>query len=248
MLGFIIANELPVVKKSHMSFKVGLYGICLFSFLAIIFPLMMGFIGWVPFCLSVVCTLGIFYFQFKQLQKNLPDHRTLFRAILAPCFSVLFVFTLFYFLGLIPPVPLSAKEQGVYHMVEKKDGEYILSTERPWWKFWQSGDQDFMAEPGDKIYFYVQIFSPAHFSEQVSVQWSWLGAKGDWLVQDRIPLKIVGGRKEGYRGYTTKNNYQPGSWKVQVLTANGQEISRLYFDVTSVATKNQVRQFTLLKR
>jgi hypothetical protein len=45
MLGLIVANELPVVKKSHVSIKVGLYGICLFSFFAVLYPVMMGFVG-----------------------------------------------------------------------------------------------------------------------------------------------------------------------------------------------------------
>jgi hypothetical protein len=181
------------------------------------------------------------------LRRTLTDDVTLFRAILAPGMSVLVFFMAFYFLGLIPPVPLSVNQQGIYHLIEKTDGKYRLSTEKIWWKFWQSGDQDFLAEPGDKIYFYAEIFSPAHFSDKVYVHWSWLNSKGDWQGSDRIPLNIVGGRKQGYRGYAVKSNYQPGSWRVQVKSENGQEISRLYFDVTPVA-RNEIRAFTVLSR
>jgi hypothetical protein len=45
----------------------------------------------------------------------------------------------------------------------------------------------------------------------------------------------VGGREEGFRGYGVKTNYQPGDWKVQVETADGREIGRIYFDVETVA-------------
>lgn len=247
MIGLVVANELPVVKKSHVGIKVGLYGICLFSFFAILFPVIFGFIGWIPFGLAILATLLAFYGQFKWLKKTLADDATLFRAILAPGFSVLAFFLVFYFLGLIPPVPLSVNQQGIYHALERTNGNYVMSTEKPWWKFWQSGDQDFKAEPGDKIYFYAEIFSPARFSDKVYVHWSWQSPKGDWQNSDRIPLSVVGGRKEGYRGYAVKSNYQPGPWRVQVKSENGQEISRLYFDVTP-SPQNPARVFTQVIR
>ncbi|MBK9323472.1 MAG: DUF2914 domain-containing protein [Bdellovibrionaceae bacterium] len=247
MIGLILGNELPSVKKSHVSFKVGLYGICLFSFFAVLFPVVLGFLGWIPFGLALAATLGVFYWQFRWLKKSLPDDSTLFRVILAPGVAVLTFFMSFYFMGWIPPVPLSVNQQGIYHLVDKKDGNYILSTEKKWWKFWHSGDQDFLAEPGDKIYFYAEIFSPARFSDKVYVHWSWLTPKGEWQNSDRIPLQVVGGRKSGYRGFTTKSNYQAGSWRVQVKTENGQEISRLYFDV-EVGPASQNRIFSQILR
>jgi len=247
MVVMILANELPMVKKSKVSFKVGLFAICLFSFVSILFPLLLGFVGWIPFGLSVVTTLAIFYLQYRLLKKRLPDQGTLLRAIVVPAMSVLLVFSVFYTMGWIPPVPLSVKEQGIYHSVERLEGKYYLSTEKVWWKFWQSGDQDFKAEPGDKIYFYAQIYSPARFADQVYVQWSWKSPRKGWQAFDRIPLKIVGGRKLGFRGFAVKSNYQPGEWRVQVETAMGQEISRLYFDVTSVE-KNDQRAFRVFER
>jgi len=247
MVAIILGNELPVIKKSHVSFKVGLYGICLFSFFAVLFPVLLGFVGWVPFGLALAGTLGVFYWQYLWLKKSLSDDGTLFRVILAPGVAVLAFFMGFYFLGWIPPVPLSVNQQGVYHMVEKKEGSYVLSTEKKWWKFWQSSDQDFLAEPGDKIYFYAEIFSPARFSDKVYIHWSWLTPKGEWQNSDRIPFQVVGGRKTGYRGFAVKSNYQPGSWRVQVKTENGQEISRLYFDVEAVS-QNQGRVFTQILR
>jgi hypothetical protein len=247
MVGFIIANELPKIKQSKVSFKVGLFAICLFSYLSILFPILLGFVGWVPFGLSMASTLAIFYLQFWLLQRKMEDRQTLLRAVLLPGISVLILFTFFYSMGWIPPVPLSAKEQGIYHLVEKKDGEFLLSTEKVWWKFWQSGDQNFVARSGDRIFFYVQIYSPARFSDEVYIRWLWKDPKRGWQNADRIPMKIVGGRKEGFRGFAMKANYQPGDWRVQVETATGQEISRLYFDVTT-SDSAEPRTFNVLKR
>lgn len=247
MIGFIIANELPVVKKSKVSFKFGLYSICLFSFISILFPILLGHVGWLPLILSILTTSGLFYLQFYFLRKRLADSRTLFEAVLFPGISVLVIFLGFYILGWIPPVPLSVEQQGIYHNIEKKDGEYHLYTEKEWWRFWQSGDQNFQAQPGDKIFFYAQIYSPARFSDEIWVHWLWKDPKRGWQTADRIPLKIVGGRKEGFRGFATKANYQAGEWRVQLETTNNQEISRLYFDVNPVG-KTDGREWQILKK
>ncbi|MBC7741378.1 MAG: DUF2914 domain-containing protein [Bdellovibrionaceae bacterium] len=231
MIALVILNDRPMIKKSKMSVKVGLAGICLFSFISILFPLILGFVGWTPFGLSVITTAALFYLQTLLLKKHFPDDNTLMRAVFIPGMSVLGVFTLFYFLGWIPPVPLSVKEQGIYHLVEKREGQYFLSTENESWKFWNSGDQEFKARGEDKIYYYTQIYSPGRFSDQIFIQWLWKDPKKGWTKTDRIPLQIVGGRKEGFRGFAVKSNYQPGQWRVQVETSMGHEISRLGFEV-----------------
>jgi len=247
MAAMILANELPFIKSSKVSFKVGLFAICLFSYISILYPLVLGFLGWTPFLLSSATTIFLFYLQFRFLSKSIQDRRLLVKSILAPSVSVLVVFIFFYSMGWIPPVPLSVRDQGIYHLVEKREGSWFLSTEREDWKFWQSGDQDFKAEPGDKIYFYAQIYSPARFADEVFVQFSHLDKKNNWHEADHIPMKILGGRKEGFRGFAVKSNFEAGEWRVQVVTANHQEISRLYFDVNPVEA-NPTRQFRILKR
>lgn len=245
MVGLLVANELPVIKKAAVRFKVGLFAICLFSFISLLFPIILGFVGWSPFGLSVSATLFFFYLQLRFLRGKILNDSVLFQSVLLPSISVLLIFIIFYVLGWIPPVPLSVKKQGIYHLVEKKDGQYFLSTEKDPWKFWQSGDQNFKARPQDKIYFYAQIYSPARFSDQIFIQWLWKDPVKGWQKTDRIQLHILGGRKEGFRGFTSKSNYQPGEWRVQVETAMGHEISRLNFEVTAAAGE-KLRNFTVL--
>ena len=55
---------------------------------------------------------------------------------------------------------------------------------------------------------------------------------------DRIALDIHGGRKEGYRAWTHKQNFPPnpvGKWQVRVLTEDGQVIGVLRFKVVDDA-------------
>jgi hypothetical protein len=56
-----------------------------------------------------------------------------------------------------------------------------------------------------------------------------------WVLQDTVPIKIVGGRAEGFRGYGFKSKYQPGEWKVQIETTDEREIGRVYFTLETAA-------------
>ncbi|HEX4922592.1 MAG TPA: DUF2914 domain-containing protein, partial [Bdellovibrionales bacterium] len=51
-----------------------------------------------------------------------------------------------------------------------------------------------------------------------------------------------GGREEGFRGFTFKQNYQPGDWRVKIETTDGREIGRITFEVVAADTV-PVREF-----
>ena len=103
------------------------------------------------------------------------------------------------------------------------------------WKFWQAGDQSFAAQPGDTMTVFAAVFSPARFDDTVYIRWQRHDARTGWQESDRIPINITGGREGGFRGFTTKQNYTPGDWRVTLETRDGREISRLYITVTPVA-------------
>jgi len=126
--------------------------------------------------------------------------------------------------------------------VERTGEGFRLSHERPWWRFWHNGDQVFRAQPGDRVVVFFRIFSPARFADRVRMRWYWEPGGRGWLLQDSIPIDIVGGREQGFRGYGFKANYQPGRWKVQVETEDGREIGRVYFTLESVAEAPRMLQ------
>jgi hypothetical protein len=243
LMALMVANELKNVQKSEVNVKIGLYVICVFAFFSMMVPVLLGFVGIVPFILSVLLTALVLYGVVRLLHKRVPNKRVLFRAMIAPGGAVLSLFVVFYLMGWIPPVPLSVQNMGVYHNIEKVEGQYILFHENPWWRFWQTGDQEFKAEPSDKIYFFAQIFSPARFSDSVVLHWYYKEPRTGWKSTDRIPMKITGGRKNGYRGFSVKQNYTAGEWRISVETTDGREIGRIYFDVVKVAEPNPARLF-----
>ena len=58
---------------------------------------------------------------------------------------------------------------------------------------------------------------------------------------DRIVLPIRGGRALGFRGYTYKENYQSGRWRVFVETEDGREIGRQSFWIQKVNGQGELR-------
>jgi hypothetical protein len=207
----------------------------LLSFSAIIVPVVIGSIGVVVFLLSMlVGCIPVAIIQ-RRIRIHAPE-RSLqaSRQIVVPFGMVLFGFLTLYLFRLIPPVPLSIPFIGVYHGVERTEAGYRLTHEPASWLFWRRGDQRFKAQPGDRIYVFFRIFSPARFSDQVTMRWYWKPERRRWELQDSIPIDIVGGRAQGFRGYGFKSNYQPGDWKVEVETTDGREIGRIYFVVENV--------------
>ncbi|WP_166364589.1 DUF5924 family protein [Pseudomonas akapageensis] len=88
------------------------------------------------------------------------------------------------------------------------------------------------------LYAYTAINAPRGLDERIYHVWQFNGKE-----VDRIALDIHGGRKEGYRAWTHKQNLPGdpvGKWQVRVLTEDGQVIGVLRFEVTD--TGQETRQ------
>lgn len=80
------------------------------------------------------------------------------------------------------------------------------------------------------LYAYTSINAPRGLDERVYHVWRHNGEE-----VERIALDIHGGRQEGYRAWTHKQNFPPdvlGKWQVRVVTEDGQMIGVLRFEVT----------------
>jgi hypothetical protein len=181
------------------------------------------------------------------LYSHLPGRWPEVRAhAVYPFAAVAGLCALLYFARITPPVPLSLSEIGVYHEVRREGPRFELTTLRPRWKFWQRGDQDFLARPGDAVYCWVVVFSPTHFQERLSVRWLFRERDG-WGEPDTIPLDIAGGRDGGWRAFTVKANYKPGRWRVEIVTSDNRELGRIDFDIIPDASAGKREQRVLLR-
>jgi hypothetical protein len=229
----LAANELKPFAGSGTTLRMTLFSLCLVSYFTYLVPTLVGAIGTFPFLGTLAASAACVAALASWLRRRLRDPRVLVPRLLAPFACVALGFAALYFAKLIPPVPLSLSEIGVYHDVSREGDHFLLSETRPRWRFWERGDQTFLARPGDKIFCYVSVFSPARFKERLRLLWLRRDADAGWQEEDEIPLDTVGGREGGWRGFAAKSRWKPGRWRVRVETSDARELGRL--DLTVVA-------------
>jgi hypothetical protein len=240
-------NEVPAIQRASYRLRLGLYGFCVLSFLIYFIPILLGQIGWWVFLLSVVSTAVVVWQVTRWLVAPSPSRSAVRRQLFAPTAGVLLLVSLLYVLRLIPPVPLSVQFQGVYHDIRRERGDYTLVyQEPPPWVFWRRDSRTFERRDGDRLHYFARVFAPTGFSHRVFIRWEVLDpATDDWITSDRVPLDIVGGRGEGFRGYAVKSNFTAGRWRVTTETEDGRPIARLSFRVEEDESTGQRRWKTL---
>ena len=243
--GLLVANELPRVRELGPVVRFALLSLCLTSYGALLLPVILGSIRKWMFVAAVVLSCGAIAWCVRALSHWTGDAASVRRRVGRPALVMQAILVVVYFAGAIPPVPLSVQFIGIYHEVVppgahaaadggRQEGRaYALKHQRPWWKVWQHGDQDFAARPGDMVYCFARVFAPRGFQDAIYVRWLWQGPKAGWVDQGRAQLGILGGRGDGFRVFATKKNYQPGRWRVEIETGDGRDIGIIQFDLVN---------------
>jgi len=225
-------NELRPFPGSATTLRMTLFSLCLVSYFGYLVPMLAHEIGPWIFLASLAASGAVVAVLAWRLGRRLREQpRAAWRMVAAPFACVAAAFAALYFAKLIPPVPLSLSDIGIYHDA-KRDGEaYELYSARSAWRFWEKGDQTFLARPGDKLYCFVSVFSPTRFHEELRLRFFRDDPARGWLPSDAIPLPVTGGRDGGFRTVSIKTHYQPGRWRVVVETSDERELGRLGFRV-----------------
>jgi hypothetical protein len=235
-------NEVRPKQVPKHILRNALFGLCLISYLNVLVSIALGSIGLLVF-LAALASATLIHFAFTKFLERKLEPRKIRLQVQAPFVAILVIYALLYVTKVLPPVPLSVKHIGIYHNVTRVPGGYQLEERRPEWRFWESGDQTFEALPGDRVFCFVQVFAPHGFRDQLKVRWRYHDPKTGWTSGDAIPLSVSGGRDEGFRGFTSKANYVPGDWRVQVETSDGREIGRISFTVVPGGSTLQAPRF-----
>jgi hypothetical protein len=230
LIATLIVNEFKHFGKQQTQVHFAFWSLCLISYLVSLVPILLGFSGFVPFLAAVGASAVVFWGYWKFLARMVAP-QLLWSYVGLPYAAIQVIFVGLYFAHAIPPVPLAVQYMGIFHDIKKNAGEYELIYTRPWWKFWEHGDQTFLARPGDSIFCFARVFSPSRFNDQLQVRWLYWDPRHGWKPSDAIPMPIVGGREEGYRGVTKKEHFTPGEWRVQIETRDNREVGRIRFTV-----------------
>ncbi len=233
----LLCNEFIKNRLSNFTFQIVFYYLATFSFFIFYLPVLFETMGALVFLLSGFVSsafiAGLIYLLYKQLQEKLQSKLKNLLIILG---SIYLIFNLLYFTNLIPPVPLSLKEAGIYHHVSRTDDGYKVRFETgSWYEPLKDSDDDFHYAPGDTVYCFASVFAPTNLNTRIFHHWQMYNEKNDeWITSDRTNYKISGGRDGGYRGYTLKKNIQPGLWRIDVETDREQLLGRVSFEIEKV--------------
>jgi hypothetical protein len=238
----LLVNELPRFRKRGPMVRFALLSMCLTTYLALLLPVLLGFLSPWLFSAAVVLACGALIGLLRALPRGTSDAPGMGHRMAVPALGMQAFLVAAYFAGIIPPVPLSVQYIGIYHEVEIVSGSedpgaaapspgrtYLLKHQRPWWLPWRHGDQDFKARAGDVVHCFARIFAPNGFRDAVFVHWRVRGLHGGWEDQGRARLEISGGRDAGFRADATKKNYRPGRWRVEIETEDGRDFGVIQF-------------------
>lgn len=243
-----VGNELFRRHYQRFIFQMSVFFVTLFSYSALIVPVLFGKIGSLIFIISGVLALFIFSLSLRAMYFVARDEVEGSRHTLWAIVIIIFVtFNVLYFNNMIPPIPLSLKEIGIYHSVSRtRGGAYTLTFERaPWYAVGKKTSGVFHVEAGENAYAWSSVFAPTRLDTEVLHRWSYLNEEsGEWESSSIVGFPISGGRNEGYRGYSVKENLSPGKWRVDVETLRGQIIGRFVFRVETATEAPTLRTET----
>ncbi|MGQ0507602.1 MAG: DUF2914 domain-containing protein [Myxococcaceae bacterium] len=233
LFSLLLANELPRFRSLGPSLRFGLYAFCLVSYFAYLLPMLVGRVRAVLFVSAVAISAVPLLFLYRKLASCNGAGYAL-KVVGLPGVGVLAALLGLYFVRAIPPVPLSVQFMGIYHGVEKDSakGNYRLYHQRPDWRLWHNGDQLFVQRPGDLPYTFVRVFAPNRFVDSVRFRWSHDDPAKGWTdLGLSPPVKLTGGRDQGFRLYRRPDKAWPGNWRVQVETEDGRTIGFVGFRI-----------------
>ena len=239
LLAFI-GNESLKRHYIRLSFQISLFFLSIYSFEIFLVPVLTHQIGSKIFLFSGITSLvfisiflAILFFFIKDKFK---ESKKLIAVLILGIFLLV---NLLYFTNLIPPIPLSLKDAGIYHSIEKdSNNNYNVSYEDYGWKGYFTLYPNFTEVPGDPIYAFSAIFSQQNLNLTIVHEWQYYDATQEkWTTESVVNLPVTGGRDGGFRTYSENSNLAVGKWRVNIKTVEGQTIGTLRFNIVLSANE-----------
>lgn len=240
----LIGNERFRKHYQHLVFQLSIFFIVLFSYTIFALPLLTKQIGTIMFLLSGVASLALLGLFLLLLSRITPLIKQHYQSVGMSVGIIYLVFHLLYFANIIPPIPLSLKESGVYHAVARENnGAYRVTFESPpWYSFLRETNSTYHWREEESIYFFSSIFAPTQLNITILHRWFYYDIlKKEWVNRGDVSIPIIGGRDKGYRAYSFITSGKPGKWRVEVVTTQGQVLGRETFTVVQVDNKRELK-------
>lgn len=225
-------NEMLKQHYSRLTFQISYFFLCTFLFAIYYVPIIVGDFGPNTFLYSGFVSLGVtallIFFLFHLTMEKFKKSA---QAIFASIFGIYLTLNILYFINIIPPIPLSLKDAGVFHSISRnRDGNYEVKYEWKYFRDYLKIYDSFNYVPGEPVYVYSAVFSPTNLNINIVHEWQYFDEeKKDWLTVHTVLLDLRGGRDGGFRTYSLASNIIAGYWRVNVKTTTGQSLGRIRF-------------------
>ncbi len=230
----LIMGELSREFYRKFSYQLIVFFIALFSFSIFYVPVLTKKMNEWIFILSGIISVTLIYLLIRLFIIFIPKlvYENL-KIIMWGTGSFFILINIFYFSNILPPIPLSLKDGGIYHSVIRTQNGYVLRGEERKLLDLFRLYKPIHVFPGNPIYAFSSVFAPTDLNTEIVHEWQYYDKKEDaWVTISTIKFPIVGGSDGGYRGYSFKENLFPGKWRVNVNNTRNQVIGRLKFRVT----------------
>jgi hypothetical protein len=235
-----IANERLKHHYSRLAFQISILYLSIYLFTIYIIPVVFHGIGAWIFILSGAISLVVIGLFLRILHYTAKES-FLKKGGVWVLFWIAVIFAgmnVLYFYNLIPPIPLSLKDAGLYPaFTVNAPGNYTVGYEDQGIFGFLKPSETIQLTSGAPLYAYSAIFSPASFNLKIVHKWQYYDAGSkSWKTRGKISLSVIGGSDGGYRTFSMEENLTAGAWRVNIETQQGQIIGRLNFTVVIVTS------------
>lgn len=235
----IFGNEFLKEEYRRFELRAAMLFAAFFFFAILYVPVVLKSIGAWTFLLSGLMSLAAIWVVIGVISRIAPGVvRTTRRTLIATIGGLFVVVNGLYFANIIPPIPLSLKDAGVYHFVSRTEVVGYTGRAEPvkWYDVVGRYHPQFHHTQGESVFFYSAVFAPTALNTTILHEWQYYSEQqGIWKTTDRLGFQITGGRDGGYRGYSVKQSIVSGQWRVNVVTLRGQLVGRTTFTVIDVS-------------
>jgi len=244
LAAMMVGNELFREYHSRLAFTCTLLFFALFSYAIFVVPMLVGTMGWFIFLLSGALAVAAFIGVLIALHNIGAERiRKAWDGIGIGAAGVLVSINLSYFTNILPPLPLTLSQAGVFHSVVKEGDAYRAVAEPLGAYAWLAGAPVMHVESGGALSVYSAVFAPIQLRTNIVHIWQrYDEARMMWRTESTLRFSIVGGREGGYRGYSNKSAPANGRWRVNIETPDGLVIGRVAFFVAPGSADGRTEQ------
>jgi len=228
----VLVNEVVSSHQFRFTLDVAVFLIALLFFTIFNVPVLVNIQNDATFLASVIVTIVLSLLYIRLLQSTSESAHEETPRLYALAVGIPMFIGMLYFLNIIPAVPLSLASSGVYHMVTKnEEGGYTTTKELDTRVGHSLRIPVYHLGVSDTgVYFFSSVSAPALLTAPLSHVWEYYDpSKKRWVPMTTIPFTLDGGREDGYRAYSYKENVVEGLWRVTVKVDDKRIVGRMKF-------------------